>query len=110
MDRRCGQPGDVALMLVKYCQNEGCARSDTSRARSPIWRDSHHAIQPALDTRAGPIHKGLRRRTLLSEIEITSSGIGFQGGISVKFSENRSVFVQASVLGAATTAKTSVPA
>jgi dolichol-phosphate mannosyltransferase len=51
-----------------------------------------------------PVH----RRALLSNIDITSSGFGFQGEILVKLLKAGHSYVQVGVLGAETTNKTSV--
>jgi hypothetical protein len=51
-----------------------------------------------------PVH----RRALLSNIEIASSGFGFQGEILVKLLKAGHSYVQVGVLGAETTNKTSV--
>lgn len=51
-----------------------------------------------------PVH----RRALLSNIEITSSGFGFQGEILVKLLKTGHSFVQVGVLGAEATNKSSV--
>ncbi len=115
----CGDGGVPASSLPPILAKVGTAdivipyMTNLQRIKTPLRYAISRSYTTLLNLLSGqklhyynglPVH----RRALLQQIEMTSSGFGFQGEILVKLLKSGCTFVQVGVLGAETTNKTSV--